>query len=607
MLPTDSSKQTETHDSLKSNSEDAGAVAESIWADMQKEKEDYSTGKPSSVKAEFNFPELNLSAIGLHAINERTMLLYSGAGRASLSMDQLKHLSPDGSRYGYIGGSGAGSLELHWGIRQDQRYMLTQRPDKAAFGNYFSAEEDGRIYGDYHFKLANGDLETVYHKAPNSAETERKIRFRLLRHGGLLTVATGTRPSDHFALLKANKDAANEVCIIAAGKVTPAKERLSRDPLICAARDELLKAFDGRHTDAWTETKFKANMIALESIRMHEIQDQLMRQGTAAITAHSQAVQEIAGTYKQVNRLLKQASNFVDEQVSSIFGNINMHGRQAASCAEQIIDHAANPCEITQGQHPTCTAAALESRLYTRNPSEAARFVVDLACTGTYKSTLDKTACEIDKPSISNYKDSVQLVPADGHRGIASQIFQVGALNLMYRCTQQPWIYSQREADDYSETGDVLLNKKGDKLDDSPWSKPGWLQRTEAEIAGKQSPPWILAATERDGRCIKIENEIELEQALQKAKVEGNLPLALLVFTDHEPLRSESGTHGKESGGAHILCISDYLAGSDNCVCLDNQWESSSDHFAGRALSIKQTWQLMQNPAVVRFLHNIGF
>ncbi len=85
------------------------------------------------------------------------------------------------------------------------------------------------------------------------------------------------------------------------------------------------------------------------------------------------------------------------------------------------------------------------------------------------------------------------------------------------------------------------------------------------------------------------------------------MPVAILVFTDHEPLRSESGAHGKVSGGAHILCISDYLPGREHCVELDNLWDSKTDHFGKRALTLKETMQLTNDPTLIRLLRGTGW
>jgi hypothetical protein len=166
--------------------------------------------------------------------------------------------------------------------------------------------------------------------------------------------------------------------------------------------------------------------------------------------------------------------------------------------------------------------------------------------------------------------------------------------------------YSQGEPDEYSESGDLLLNKRGEKLDDSPDSSPGWLQKAEKEIAGKESPAWIISATERDGESIMIGNEKDLEHVLQNAKSEGNLPLAILVFTDHEPLRAESGVYGRKNGNAHILNISNYVPGNERCVFLDNEWDSKADHFYNRALTLKETFQLTQVPTMIRLLRSTG-
>src|SRR5579883_3263289 len=154
----DGSKQISADDSLAEDklrsSREPVSLAQQIWQSMDNESVLLPPAKASPMKAEIQIPQLNLSALGLQAVNAQSCRIFSGENQATISFDQLKHPSLDGSHYALVGTT-HGSFELHWGARQDQRYLLGQRGDKSWFGNYFSAEQDGRIYSDYHLKLSN--------------------------------------------------------------------------------------------------------------------------------------------------------------------------------------------------------------------------------------------------------------------------------------------------------------------------------------------------------------------------------------------------------------------------------------------------------------------
>jgi hypothetical protein len=84
---------------------------------------------------------------------------------------------------------------------------------------------------------------------------------------------------------------------------------------------------------------------------------------------------ETAKTYKEIDRLLEAK------------GDKPLKPEQRKDLAEQIIRQAADPTIIDQGGHNTCNMATVETRMYTRNPSDAARLVTDVALTGQYVAT----------------------------------------------------------------------------------------------------------------------------------------------------------------------------------------------------------------------------
>ena len=118
---------------------------------------------------------------------------------------------------------------------------------------------------------------------------------------------------------------------------------------------------------------------------------------------------EIAKTYKEIDRLLEAK------------GDKPLKPEQRKDLAEQIMRHAANPTSIDQGAHSTCSMATVETRMYTRNPSDAARLVADVALTGQYVAT-DGRRVRIN-PGAHN--ESRNSTTNDGERSHASEIFQM--------------------------------------------------------------------------------------------------------------------------------------------------------------------------------------
>lgn len=154
---------------------------------------------------------------------------------------------------------------------------------------------------------------------------------------------------------------------------------------------------------------------------------------------------EQAKTYFQINRLLNSDSLAIDKN-------------RRDQLAQQILFNCTLPKLIYQGlngRSSTCVQAALENRMYTKIPSEAARLVADVAIDGKYVS-----AGRIERENADRFKriavHTVDYTPLshllapdrdarwfpltvergtqdiyiNGKRNFASQLFQETALNL---------------------------------------------------------------------------------------------------------------------------------------------------------------------------------
>ncbi len=123
---------------------------------------------------------------------------------------------------------------------------------------------------------------------------------------------------------------------------------------------------------------------------------------------------EIAKTYKEIDRLLEAK------------GDKPLKPEQRKDLAEQIIRQAADPTTIDQGGHNTCNMATVETRMYTRNPSDAARLVTYVALTSQYVAT-DGRRVRVNPGAHDEARNPATI---DGERSHASEIFQVTGVNL---------------------------------------------------------------------------------------------------------------------------------------------------------------------------------
>ena len=90
--------------------------------------------------------------------------------------------------------------------------------------------------------------------------------------------------------------------------------------------------------------------------------------------------------------------------------------------AEQIMSHAADPQLIDQGGHYTCAVAALESQMFTRNPSQAARMIADVATEGAFETASGKTV-RPDSSLLKPDSEAQEHPTPDRSRSYASQLF----------------------------------------------------------------------------------------------------------------------------------------------------------------------------------------
>ncbi|MBL0187279.1 MAG: hypothetical protein IPP97_16225 [Candidatus Obscuribacter sp.] len=339
------------------------------------------------------------------------------------------------------------------------------------------------------------------------------------------------------------------------------------------------------------EEKFKNDPAKLEAFKenMRLFEQRAKRDKLSPV--------EIAKTYTEINRLLEAK------------GDRPLKPEQRKDIAEQIMRQAADPTTIDQGQHNTCNMTTVESRMYTRNPSDAARLVTDVALTGQYVAT-DGRRVRLNPGA---HDEARHAETYDGGRSHASEIFQVAAVNLHIhqenRRTNPPGQlrYEQHPVKPGTrDTGERIIDygvKPPKVMDYHPKIYDynlGNLRDVYAAITGKSEKGIVIA---HDGPMVdtsdgvtRINSERQLNEELAKAKREGKLPLIVTVDTAMEPFWTDSGAGSAGgSGGKHVVTITDYTPGRPAKVTIDNSWGKGADHDATRPITVHVLYQAIKD------------
>ena len=196
---------------------------------------------------------------------------------------------------------------------------------------------------------------------------------------------------------------------------------------------------------------------------------------------------EVADTYREVARLL------TDSQRGAALSR-----DEARTVAEQVLQQAAHPERINQGQHNTCNVATVEARTYTLHPSAAARLVTDIALNGQYRSVLG-TSVTLPRPELKPDNEAFNASSnSDASRSYASQLFQQTAVNIFYAghsFNGQPARYRVSP-----ERGtEQLIGTNGQILTDNPSLQARDLISISNEITGQHENSSDVVITNASG------------------------------------------------------------------------------------------------------------
>lgn len=363
-------------------------------------------------------------------------------------------------------------------------------------------------------------------------------------HGGKIDRNKGDRQEENFALIQ-SKDGRMEV----ADKGPDGKERISelrKEESLKEPRKELLEKAERNITNPAELAKFKADMVRFEQ-----------RSADSGMSD-----KQVSDTYKEVGRLFDGGPN------------AKVGDKDRVKIAEQVMSNAASPTSIDQGRHDTCSVTSLESNIYTRNPAEAAKLVADVTLTGQYTAK-DGTTVKAPESAFTPDRESAKDITPDGERSLASQIFQITAVNLHHKADGQGKEYKQvpvapENAD--KDNGERLLDKDGKEVARSPKVPDTGMGKLHEMITGeKDKGDTVLSNGVPDYKGDpKFKSPEELGKKLEELKRDGKLPAMIIVHTSNPPYN-----HG-EKGEWHAMNVTDYDAQKGE-VKVDNQWGANGD------------------------------
>jgi hypothetical protein len=357
--------------------------------------------------------------------------------------------------------------------------------------------------------------------------------------------------------------------------------------------------------------------VSLAHIRLHELAEQHISDpgGRSKFEAdmakfedganlRGYAPDEILHTYEQLMRLMDAPPAKKHDR------SLHVPAEHYVQLAQEILSQVAEPKSICQSLYSTASTTPIESLMYTREPSKAAKLVADVGLSGSF-TTANGTTVILDIDSLKPHPLTNTILGGD--RTFATQLFNCTAINLAYRCaelrsSQESAPPERRYAED-----DIIRTCEGDNGEhlyariDGHWKVVGHMPAlTDDQVAGvlrlitglglDPERGALLVHEERnsEGKLVdKIADEQALFIKLTSLKQGNSLPIMVRVHTGHEPFFTESGND--TAGGAgdwHIVTIMEFL---DGLVAIDNHWQANSDDRT-KVLLPHQLYVAMRSP-----------
>lgn len=372
------------------------------------------------------------------------------------------------------------------------------------------------------------------------------------------------------------------------GKITVTNDKgqqfkLINDKEVAKHREILCKLAEEKISDTGQLARFYGHLVRFEDRVANQLEPNLLKVRLSPSDAKTKAHEEITGTYDAFGKLLTGKDN----------PQIALNETRRVHLVEQMMQQAANPSCIDQGNHGTCNVSDIEIRTYTKYPAEATSFVVGLLLNdGKYK-VKGGTEVSLDKESMIPHDGAKQFPVRDGLRSDPSQIFQVAAINLGYIIDGRPQTYSQVEQNynDPEDSGERVTSNYGNgefktESVQQPALPVELLTKIGNQISGVDERNWLFAYNKTPSDLTaSVDSPEKLLEKLTDANNNGSFPIILNVFSEHEPFLSDCGetlsanrNYPKDTG--HVVIGTDLMAEPELGLLIDNTWGDDKDHLA---------------------------
>lgn len=409
---------------------------------------------------------------------------------------------------------------------------------------------------------------------------------------------------------------------------------------------DLLKSIDdrkvGKVVDKEIELRqktFTEDMRYLETERFNQLKEIYTKEHPKANceSAQKSAQAEIDDTYKQISYLLTNESKWKP----------GLTELQRTQLAMQVLHEAAHPTSISQGNKNTSVITASErARIFTREPSKAARLIAQMAVDGEYippgepgiRIKANRFNLTPDSEARHDPTQEFHSFPTrDGERSFAGQILETTAVNIYLQKHGMKEEYVQtnfrESADDTGErfldstkTNVQFVGMRAKELVHDPGLGPIAAAEVHNAITGRPvSGKWLLMTKDLQ-QVSDLQNDRKTDpkaaqaiaaaadrgqmvKAIADAHDKGSFPMVAYVHTGQEPFRKDYVDGGTGSGATwHAVSIVG-IENKDGATryFIDNQWRNAVDHLAGmpghqkekksgEPLTADQLWNAMCGP-----------
>lgn len=384
--------------------------------------------------------------------------------------------------------------------------------------------------------------------------------------------SSGPRPEDNFYLRKTPD---GKYLISDKAGMRPVETNEQND--VRAAHAKMHDLAEAKIKDPSQRAKFEADMARFE--------------GRARERGLPDA--EVTKTYGEVIRMMEAGS-----------GAVNAERR--IQLAQQVLSQAADPRIIDQGDKNTCNVTAVETMIYTTDPSKAAGLVSQVALSGEY-SDPDGNKVKLDKHSLTPDEQARRHPTIDGERSFATQLFNVTAVNLAYQRDGVQRRYEQHaRSSEPNDSGERLYDTSKQprvelKEEREPDLDDDQIVEAHRGITGRQDEVVFLSSESNIAglgtKLTKVADENAFNSRLAKLAADGKLPVIIGIQSNVEPFYTDVGGMEASDSGPHVVTVTGYRPGNPPHVSVDNTWGSSTDKRTFQ-MSTSDLWVAMKGADV---------